>query len=302
MLQDLTFKGKNLDEALGKAGNFFGVERDQLQYQILEDSTEGEVRIQLTKHPGAAAPAEEQPVEEPEQQHDQPPLQTGYDEPWNSSRPAAHSNMRGRGERRPASRGAWAGDRKADRNRGRNSHWERSKPNLDGLKPVEREAYDFLVDLLRRMRVLIDVHPVLDQSRLIFNLVGPDRGLLLAKKGSLLTAFQYLVNKIFMNRQEAPQKIFIDSQGYRVAREEELRDIALMSAEKVRSTRREYNLSPMNPYERRLIHITLKDHEDVTTISRGEGYIKRVSIIPKSEIREEAEAPGTREQPSDQEH
>jgi spoIIIJ-associated protein len=138
-----------------------------------------------------------------------------------------------------------------------------------------------VVDILRKMKLEIDADVVQDQTRLVFNLEGPDRNILLSKKGSVLTSIQYLVNKIFYGRKERPQKIFIDSSGYRVAREEELNEIAKLSAEKVRSTHKEYVLNPMNPYERRLIHLALKDEKDVTTVSRGDGFIKQVSIIPK---------------------
>lgn len=293
MLEDLIFKGKNLDDALAKAGNFYGAAKAGLQYEILEDSPEGEVWIRLTEQPAVAPGDSHQPADE--ERKARPPYRMSTEQRQDARPPQqiSRGTRKRAGERFQAPRKERAQNRRpSEGGRGRESRWERSTPDLSGLSPVEREAYNFVVDILRRMHMRLDVQPVLDQSRLIFNIEGPDRSLLLNKKGSVLTSIQYLVNKIFMNREEKPQKIFVDSKGYRVAREEELREIALLGAEKVRSSKREYCLSPMNPYERRLIHLALRDEADVSTISRGDGYIKRVTIVPGKSARTEAEPEG----------
>ena len=151
----------------------------------------------------------------------------------------------------------------------------------DWMEGPELEAFNLVAEIVRKMKLNVDINVVQDQSRIVFNLDGMDRNILVAKKGSLIIAIQYLISKIYFGKRDKPQKIFVDSQGYRVAREEELKEIALLSAQKVRSSRKEYVLNPMNPYERRLIHLALKDDEEVTTVSRGNGFIKQVSIVPK---------------------
>lgn len=316
MLDELVFKGKNLDEALSKASNFFGADREQLSYEFLDESPDGEVWIKLKEHPFASgkppAPAaeesqpdeqlDEQPDEQPDEQLDeqldeQPPTSYSPPPPTQSVPPTRPGRQpyppyqqRGAGGAGAGARArrSWGDDRPPQRGRGEGGgrgrgkeHWKAREPQLDGLGQAEKDAHAFVAGLLGKMRMRLDVLPVQDQSRLIFNIDGPDRNILLAKKGSVLSAVQYLVNKIFMNRSERPQKIFVDSNGYRIAREEELGEIAKMSADKVRASGREYVLNPMDPYERRLIHIALKDDDEVATISRGEGFIKRVAIVPR---------------------
>lgn len=286
MLDDLIFKGKNLEESLSKASNFFGVPRESLTYESLEDAPEGEVWIHLTEHPLGESKQQEEEERPRGASDSQPTTHPTSQRPGQATRPHRQSNRvgdSGRGERSAGFSGArpkWQGNRQSGRGRGK--PWKRKEPKLDGLGDAEKEAVKFVTDLLDGIQFNIDLMPVQDQSRLIFNLDGPDRNLLLVRKGSVLTSIQYLVNKIFLGREGMSQRIFVDSLGYRISREEELREIALMSADKVRSTKREYKLSPMNPYERRLIHVALKDDEDVTTISRGEGFIKCVSIILRS--------------------
>jgi spoIIIJ-associated protein len=72
----------------------------------------------------------------------------------------------------------------------------------------------------------------------------------------------------------------VDSGGYRKAREEEIAEIARRTAEKARSRGEECVLSPLNPYERRLVHLALKEFPGVETRSLGDGFLKRVAIIP----------------------
>lgn len=119
-----------------------------------------------------------------------------------------------------------------------------------------------------------------DNNQLIINLNGRDKGLLIDNKGQLLIALQYILSKIFSINRGYPFKVVLDCNGYRKLREKELREIARRGAATVKRTGREYLLDHMNPYERRVIHITLKADSSVTTKSRGEGFIKRVAIIP----------------------
>ena len=278
MIEDLIFKGRNLDEALSKAGNFYGTDINKLQYVCLEDSPEGEVWIRLTENPMAREYVNNTPQkprfrERLTHQREDKPGTNRHQRPMRPRNRRVGNQQQS--QKRHSSRQGYDRSRQPQQN-----NWKHSAVDTSWMGEVEKEAFTFVLGLLDKMKMRLDVYPVQDQSRLIFNIDGPDRSLFLAKKGSVLTAVQYLVNKIFMNRGSIPQKIFIDSKGYRVSREEELKEIARRSADKVKSSNKEYSLTPMNPYERRLIHLALKDDEEVTTVSRGEGFIKQVSIIP----------------------
>jgi spoIIIJ-associated protein len=111
------------------------------------------------------------------------------------------------------------------------------------------------------------------------NLSGPDREYLLDRRGEALNAVQYLLNRI-VYRGHKGKKIHVDSDGYRKVREEEIVEIAERAAEKAIDRGEECVLSPLNPYERRLVHLALQDNDAIETHSLGEGFLKRVAIRP----------------------
>jgi spoIIIJ-associated protein len=115
------------------------------------------------------------------------------------------------------------------------------------------------------------------------DLAGPDREYLLDRRGDALNAVQYLLNRI-LYRGRAGKRIHVDSEGFRKVREDEIVEIAVLTAEKVKANGEESVLSPLNPYERRLVHIALRDVEGVETQSLGDGFLKRVAIVPRKKI------------------
>ena len=111
------------------------------------------------------------------------------------------------------------------------------------------------------------------------DLTGPDREHLLDRRGEGLNALQYLLNRI-LYRGQKEKKVHVDCDGFRRTREEEIIEISRRAAEKVRARGEVCLLSPLNPYERRLVHLALRDVADVETKSLGEGFLKRVAIRP----------------------
>jgi len=111
------------------------------------------------------------------------------------------------------------------------------------------------------------------------DIVGDDRKYLLGHKGEALNAAQYLLNRI-LYRGRKGKKIHVDSGGFRRLREEEIVEIARRSADKARASGEEVPLSPLNPYERRLVHLALAEVEGVETRSVGDGFLKKVVIVP----------------------
>lgn len=112
------------------------------------------------------------------------------------------------------------------------------------------------------------------------DVAGPDRDFLLDHKAEALNALQYLLNRIIY-RGRTGKKIHLDSDGYRRGREEEIVEVARRTAESVKSRGEESLLSPLNPYERRLVHIALAEIEGIGTRSLGDGFLKRIAIFPK---------------------
>jgi spoIIIJ-associated protein len=103
--------------------------------------------------------------------------------------------------------------------------------------------------------------------------------ILIGKKGKNLDALQLLAN-IYAGRQgREDMRIILDSENYRIRREESLVRLAYTVADRVRENRGSVLLEPMNPFDRRLIHTTLNDIADVETKSEGEGLYKQVRVF-----------------------
>jgi spoIIIJ-associated protein len=107
---------------------------------------------------------------------------------------------------------------------------------------------------------------------LIFD--GEDKSMLLRKDGSLLLAFQHILNKV------SPHKVQVDCEFYRRRKEKRLREYAQEIARQVSETGRNEVLDLMNPYERRIVHIAVNQVPGITSESLGEGFLKRVKVYP----------------------
>ena len=88
-----------------------------------------------------------------------------------------------------------------------------------------------------------------------------------------------MLNRIIYRGRKG-KKIHVDSEGFRRVREDEIVEIAQRTAEKALDRGEECLLSPLNPYERRLVHLALQDNDAVETRSQGDGFLKRVAIRP----------------------
>ena len=117
-----------------------------------------------------------------------------------------------------------------------------------------------------------------EDERIRVEVDGEDRDLFLERRGEGLQALQVILGRI---GGENDKPIFVDSAGFRQGRDEEIVEIALLAAEKVKKMKEPHRLSLMDPYERRIVHLALKDNPDVETESEGEGFQKRVVIRPR---------------------
>lgn len=102
--------------------------------------------------------------------------------------------------------------------------------------------------------------------------------IIIGKKGKNLDALQLLVNVYAGKLGREDVRVILDSENYRIRREESLVRLAYDTAEQVRRTRQSVLLEPMNPFERRIVHTTLNDIVDITTKSEGEGLYKQVRV------------------------
>ena len=105
--------------------------------------------------------------------------------------------------------------------------------------------------------------------------------ILIGKKGKNLDALQLLANIYAGRCGREDMRVILDSENYRIRREESLVRLAYTVADRVRENRGSILLEPMNPFDRRLIHTTLNDISDVETKSEGEGLYKQVRVFYK---------------------
>jgi spoIIIJ-associated protein len=114
----------------------------------------------------------------------------------------------------------------------------------------------------------------------IIDLTGEDSGLLIGRRGQTLQALQFIVNLIVRQRFGEDVRVVLDVERYRQRREASLRDMAAKVAARVVQTGRSITLEPMSAADRRIIHLSLANHQGVTTESVGLGEERKVTIIP----------------------
>jgi spoIIIJ-associated protein len=119
------------------------------------------------------------------------------------------------------------------------------------------------------------------ESKVYVELQSRNSGLIIGKKGKTLEALQFMVNLIVSHKTESEKKIILDIESYRSKRERALKKLSRDIARRVASSGRPWTLDPMNPFERRLIHLTLQNDDKVITKSEGQGIYRKVVISPK---------------------
>jgi spoIIIJ-associated protein len=117
-----------------------------------------------------------------------------------------------------------------------------------------------------------------EESKLGLKIESEHSSILIGKKGKNLDALQLLVNIYAGRLGRENTRIILDTENYRIRREESLVRLAYTVADRVRESRTSILLEPMNPFDRRLIHTTLNDIADVETKSEGEGLYKQVRV------------------------
>ncbi len=120
-----------------------------------------------------------------------------------------------------------------------------------------------------------------DEGELILDITGDDLAVLIGRHGKTLDALQFLISSITTRTVGHRYPIVVDVEGYKGRQRQKLEDIAANAADKAVSQDRSIKLRPMTPYERRIIHVALRDDARVETVSEGEGRARRVVVIPK---------------------
>ena len=113
------------------------------------------------------------------------------------------------------------------------------------------------------------------------NLQGEDGGILIRRGGEGLQALQHLVATAFRRQLGDDTRIVVDCNGYRRDKDAELKQMATFLAEKARTMGAPQELGPLNPYERRIVHMVIAEDPTVTSESIGDAFMKTVIIARK---------------------
>ena len=119
-----------------------------------------------------------------------------------------------------------------------------------------------------------------DEGELILDITGDDLAVLIGRHGRTLDSLQFLISVITSRKIGFRYPVVIDVEGYKARQRQKLESIAENAARRAVSQDKKIALRPMTPYERRIIHITLRDNLEVETHSEGEGHGRRVVVTP----------------------
>jgi spoIIIJ-associated protein len=144
----------------------------------------------------------------------------------------------------------------------------------------EANLIEFMEGMIERMNYPGKVSVQFREERKIGLKIDSEfSSILIGKKGKNLDALQLLANIYAAKNGDDHMRVILDSENYRIRREESLVRMAYNVADKVRETRGSELLEPMNPFDRRLVHTTLNDISDIETKSEGDGLYKQVRVF-----------------------
>lgn len=241
---------KTLDDAIDAALDELDLDEDQVQIEVLADGSDGNLaRVRVTPNPDAYEDDAEDEEEEDEA--------VGLEEDVVSD-PAA-SAAAAEGE----------------------EGWDENLATAG--REILEDLLDFMgfpgeVDVLRAGKE--NGTPTIAMAVVD----GDSMGALIGRRGETLQALQFICQLLVNRRVGHWTRIMLDVEGYRSRRERYLKDTALRAAERAVRYGEPIELDPMIPSERRIVHMALADHAQVTTHSEGEGDNRRIIVEPKAEF------------------
>jgi spoIIIJ-associated protein len=237
------FEGRTEKEAIDRAADELGLEKDDFDVEILETQRSGLFKKGYVK------------------------IRVHTDQQISGTAVAAEDEDNGGAYSHDPLSNAVFGDPEA-----KNEFEQKLLGFVEGL--IERMGYKGKVSVLFR-----------EERKIGLKIDSENSSILIGKKGKNLDALQLLTNIYAGRLGREDIRVILDSENYRIRREEALVRLAYTVADRVRENRGSILLEPMNPFDRRLIHTTLNDIADVETKSEGEGLYKQVRVYYRGSMR-----------------
>lgn len=155
----------------------------------------------------------------------------------------------------------------------------RSEEDLDEVADTAIESLRLILSHFNAEGAEINEYEGDDQE-IILDVVGGDLAILIGRRGHTLDAIQTLVSTMTNHKLGYRYPVTIDVESYKHRQRQKIESIAYSAANRADRQDREVSLKPMNPYERRLVHMALRDDERVETYSVGEGLDRHVVVSP----------------------
>ena len=280
--------GVDVETAVGLALKDLKLERDEVEVEILEESSSGFLGIG-SKLAKVRVTAKEDKTSSKEKAtfDDIDAILAGLPENTSSKLPdevRAEYDKYEAEEREDARKREKALARSKKGNKSKNKKYDLSVEDtmlyeVKKLDPVEGHPVEaFLKDMADKMGIDLSFS-VKEGDELVFvEITGKDTGTIIGKRGATLDAVQCLASYVVNKDKNKYVRVILDAENYRSKREKTLVSLANRLAGKVERTRRSVTLEPMNPYERKVIHCTLQNHPRVKTRSEGKDPYRKVII------------------------
>jgi spoIIIJ-associated protein len=155
-----------------------------------------------------------------------------------------------------------------------------AEPEGDDAGPAASSVEETLRQMLDLMGLDLEARIEAEGDAVRVLLTGADRRVLLQKDGELVNALQFLLNRMARRAWPDVAHVLVSCEGFRDRREEDLVELVREVARQVARTGHPKKLHSMNPYERRLVHLTVREFPDLTSRSAGDGFLKQVTVAP----------------------
>jgi spoIIIJ-associated protein len=142
------------------------------------------------------------------------------------------------------------------------------------------EAKTILETILSHINIAATVQASWTEDQIRLDIATNGSGLLIGKRGQTLQSIQFIVNKIFNRQSPRKAHIIIDTENYRDRRRQALTEVALELAKRAKKSGKPAISTPLSAYDRRIIHLALKDDHELRTKSKGEGTLRKVMVLP----------------------